>query len=98
MSGRERPGGRRPRRGPRLRSVHPAATPFITRAIPPYEILSEEMLVSVEEHADRILEEVGLEIRGDDEAIRLWRNVGAEIVGSCRVRVPRGLARAIVRR
>ena len=98
MSGRERPGGRRPRRGPRLRSVHPAATPFITRAIPPYEILSEEMLVSIEEHADRILEEVGLEIRGDDEAIRLWRNAGAEILGSCRVRVPRGLARAIVRR
>jgi len=94
----ERPGGRRPRRGPRQRSVHPATAPFITRAIPPYEIMSEEMLASVEQHADRILEEIGLEIRGDDQALRLWRNAGADIVGGCRVRVPQGLARSIVRR
>ncbi|HVC00922.1 MAG TPA: trimethylamine methyltransferase family protein [Steroidobacteraceae bacterium] len=93
----QRPGGRRPRRGPRLRSAHPASAPFITRVIPPYEILSEEMLASVEDHADRILEEIGLEIRGDDAAIRLWRDAGAEIADGCRVRVPRGLARALVR-
>ncbi len=94
----DRRASRRPNRGPKARALYPAAVPFITRAIPPYEILSEEMLVRVEDHADRILEEIGLEIRGDDEAIRLWRDAGAEIVADCRVRVPRGLARAIIRR
>jgi trimethylamine--corrinoid protein Co-methyltransferase len=81
-----------------VRAAHPAAAPFITRAIPPYEMLGEDMLATIEEHADRILEEIGLEIRGDADAIRLWRDAGAEVVDDCRVRVPRGLARAIVRR
>ena len=44
-----------------------------------------------------ILEEIGLEIRGDADAIRLWREAGAEIEGEWRVRVPKGLARDIVR-
>jgi trimethylamine---corrinoid protein Co-methyltransferase len=88
--------GRR-RRAPRVRPVHPATKPFITRVIPPYEMLSEESLILIEEHADRLLEEIGLEIRGDPEAISLWRNAGAEIADDTRVRVPRGLARDIVR-
>jgi trimethylamine--corrinoid protein Co-methyltransferase len=88
---------RRPKRGPRVRAAHPAAAPFITRAIPPYEMLSEDQLATIEDHADQILEEIGLEIRGDTDALRLWRDAGAEVVDGCRVRVPRGLARAIVR-
>ncbi len=88
----------RPRRGPRVRPMHPAAGPFITRVIPPYEMLSEDMLATVEEHADRLLEEIGLEIRGDADAIRLWSDAGAEIEGEWRVRVPKGLGREIVRR
>ena len=80
-------------RGPRVRAVHPAAAPFITRAIPPYEMLGEEQLADIERHADRILEEIGMEIRGDDAAVRLWKEAGAEIDGTCRVRVPAGLAR-----
>ena len=92
------PPGRRPKRGPRVRAAHPAAAPFITRAIPPYEMLSDELLATIEAHADQLLEEIGLEIRGDADAIRLWRDAGADIVDDCRVRVPRGLARAIVRR
>jgi trimethylamine--corrinoid protein Co-methyltransferase len=91
-------GRRRPRRGPRLRATHPALAPFITRAIPPYEMLSEDMLATIEDHADQLLAEIGLEIRGDAEAIRLWREAGADVEDNCRVRVPRGLARSIVRR
>jgi trimethylamine---corrinoid protein Co-methyltransferase len=90
--------GRRRRRAPRVRAAHPAAKPFITRVIPPYEMLDEEMLATVEEHADALLAEIGLEIRGDAEAIRLWREAGADIEDDRRVRVPRGLARSIVRR
>src|SRR6202167_1777190 len=91
-------GGRRRKRGPRVRATHPAAAPFITRAIPPYEMLSEEALVTIEDHADQLLEDIGFEIRGDAEAIELWRKAGADIEADCRVRVPKGLARAIVRR
>ena len=76
----------------------PIAPAYITREIPPYEFLSPEGLDAIEGHADRLLEEIGLEIRGDDEAIGLWRNAGATIQDGCRVRVPAGLAREIVRR
>ena len=89
---------RRRRRQPKVRASHPASAPFITRAIPPYAMLEEEALVAIEAHADQLLEEIGLEIRGDPEAIALWRAAGAAIENDCRVRVPRGLARAIVRR
>lgn len=91
-------GGRRRRRAPRVRPAHPAAAAFITRAIPPYEMLSDDMLATIEEHADRLLAEIGFEIRGDAEAIRLWREAGADVQDEWRVRVPPGLARSIVRR
>src|SRR5580704_4934811 len=90
--------GRRPRRGARIRPAHPAAKPFITRAIPPYEMLDEERLVMLEEHADQLLEEIGIEIRGDPVAVSLWRQAGAVIEGEWRIRIPRGLARSVVRR
>ena len=89
-----RPGSNRQR----VRAVHPAAATFITRAIPPYEMLDEEQLVNIETHADRILQEIGMEIRGDADAIRLWKEAGADIEGESRVRVPMGLARHVVRR
>lgn len=50
----------------------------------------------MEAHADRLLQEVGMEIRGDPDALRLWKAAGADIEGDCRVRVPAGLARRLV--
>lgn len=93
---RERTRGRRDARQ-RSRPRHPASGAFIERAIPPYEMLGEEGLVRVETQADRILAEIGMEIRGDEVALELWRTAGARIEGT-RVRVPEGLAREIVRR
>ena len=95
-SRRARPSARDARKA--QRSQRPVAPPFITRKIPPYELLSAEGLEAVEQHADRLLAEIGLEIRGDAEAIRLWRTAGATITQDCRVHVPTGLAREIVRR
>jgi trimethylamine---corrinoid protein Co-methyltransferase len=89
-----RPGSNRQR----VRAAHPAAATFIKRVIPPYEMLDEEQLVNIETHADRILQEIGMEIRGDADALRLWKEAGAGIEGESRVRVPMGLARQIVRR
>jgi trimethylamine---corrinoid protein Co-methyltransferase len=93
---RARPSGREARQ--KARSARPVAPAYITREIPPYEFLSPDGLEAIERHADRLLEEIGLEIRGDAEAIRLWRAAGASIVDDCRVHVPAGLAREIVRR
>ena len=93
---RARPSGRDARRA--QRALAPVAPAYLTRQIPPYELLGEEGLQSIENHADRILEEIGLEIRGDDEAVALWRGAGARITDGCRVHVPAGLARELVRR
>ncbi|HLW25343.1 MAG TPA: trimethylamine methyltransferase family protein [Steroidobacteraceae bacterium] len=82
----------------RVRAVHPASATFITRHIPPYEMLDEEQLVLIEQHADRILQDIGMEVRGDEEAVRLWRAAGAQIEGETRIRIPMGLARQIVQR
>jgi trimethylamine--corrinoid protein Co-methyltransferase len=89
-----RPGSNRQR----VRAAHPAAATFITRVIPPYEMLDEEQLVNIETHADRILQEIGMEVRGDADAIRLWKEAGADIEGDSRIRIPMGLARQIVKR
>jgi trimethylamine--corrinoid protein Co-methyltransferase len=64
-------GGRRARTGgregrQRLRAEHARPAPaYITRKIPTYALCSEEGLEVIEAHADRILEAIGFEIRGD---------------------------------
>jgi trimethylamine--corrinoid protein Co-methyltransferase len=79
------------------RAERPRAPPFITRQLPPYGLLSEEGLIAIEAHAERLLDEIGMEIRGDEIALELWRKAGARIEG-CRVHIPPGLARAVVQR
>jgi len=86
---------RRGRHRGRNREARPAAPPFITRAIPTFELLGEEALVRIEETADTLLEEIGIEFRNDPEALRLWREAGADVDGE-RVRMPRGMARSII--
>jgi trimethylamine--corrinoid protein Co-methyltransferase len=61
----------------------------------PFEVLSEEGLALLEHNADTILEEVGLEFRGDPEAIRLLKDAAADVDGE-RVRFPRGMCRQVV--
>ena len=57
--------GGRERRDPNARATGPA---YIKRVIPTYDIMGEESLLKIEATADRILAEVGLDIRDDDEA------------------------------
>src|SRR5579883_722574 len=96
---RVRPGGSERGRSARQRSRprHPAAGAILERHIPPYEMLEADALERIESHADRLLAEIGMEVRGDEQALALWREAGARIDGA-RVRVPDGLARDIVRR
>lgn len=58
-----------------------SAPAFLRREIPAYELLSEEGLATVVAHADRILAEVGIEIRDDAEALQLFRDAGATVDG-----------------
>jgi len=70
---------------------------YISRAIPAYRTLSEEGLALVERNADTILQEVGIEFRGDAEALRIWQDAGADVQGE-RVRFPRGMCRQIIQK
>jgi trimethylamine--corrinoid protein Co-methyltransferase len=69
---------------------------YITRNIPLYEILTEEGLSLIEQNADTILEEIGIEFRDDPEALRLWKDAGADVDGE-RVRIPRSMARELLK-
>ena len=71
------------------------AAAWITRGVPPYEVLTEEGLSLIEHNADTILEEIGIDFRDDEEALALCREAGAEVDGM-RVRFPRGLCRSII--
>ncbi|HEV8488198.1 MAG TPA: trimethylamine methyltransferase family protein [Candidatus Limnocylindrales bacterium] len=91
---RRRSGGRAGRQALRL-SHQVERVPFLTRTLAPFEVLGEEGLSLIEQNADTILEEVGLEFRGDPEAIRLLEDAGADVDGE-RVRFPRAMCRQIV--
>jgi trimethylamine--corrinoid protein Co-methyltransferase len=89
-----RSGGRAGRAA--LRASHVVErVPFLTRTMKPFEIVSDEGLSLIEEAADTILQEVGVEIRDFPEALPLFRDGGADVDGT-RVRFPRGLCRQIV--
>jgi len=77
------------------KSSAPAAEPTrLRRRIPTYELLDDAALDRLEAHADWILDEIGVDVRGDDEAIELFRSAGARVDGE-RVRFDPGLANAL---
>jgi trimethylamine--corrinoid protein Co-methyltransferase len=53
----------------------------LTRKNPAYELLDEESLVRLENQAEWLLSEIGIEIRDDPEAVDLFRQAGATIDG-----------------
>lgn len=89
--------GRSARQAQRGAAAAGGATPGIRRAIPTYDLLDEEKLVRLEASIDTLLEDIGLEFRGDDQALALWRGAGASVDGVL-VRFPKGLVRDIIRR
>jgi trimethylamine---corrinoid protein Co-methyltransferase len=89
-----RGGGREAKRASRLAAVSGGA-PYINRKLPYVELLDEEGLSLIEENAEVILTEIGVEFRDDPEAIEIWRAAGADIEGE-RVRMPRGMCRQLI--
>ena len=98
-------GGRRSRSAGRGAAARRAARtgggpgpslPYITRKIREYEVLDEEGLSLIENNADRVLEEIGIEFREDAEALKLWKDAGADVRGE-RVHFPKGLCRELLK-
>ena len=78
-------GGRAGRQAARQSAPAPA---YIKRQIPYFEFLSEEGLAKLEDQAGWLMEDTGLEFRGDDAALEIWRKAGAD-VRETRVRASR---------
>ncbi len=70
------------------------APAYIKRQIPYYEFLGEEGINKLEDQADWIIQEIGLEFRDDPRALEIWKAAGADVKGT-RVRLDRGMAREL---
>lgn len=86
---------RRSRRGERRPAAAAASAPaYVTRNIPFVDLLDEEGLAKLEDQADWLIQETGIEFRDDPEALEAWTRAGAEVSGT-RVRADAGLVRAL---
>ncbi|SLN27961.1 Trimethylamine methyltransferase (MTTB) [Roseovarius albus] len=57
------------------------ASPHVQRRLPFYDILDEEAVVKLETQVDWIMQEIGIAFRDDPEALRIWKEAGAQIEG-----------------
>ena len=80
----------------RERGADTAAPAYVKRKIPFFPFADEEALVKLEDQADWLIQEIGLEFRDDQEALRIWREAGADVDGT-RVKAPRGMVRELCR-
>src|SRR5690606_602817 len=94
-------GGRQQRRDARVGVEAGVHRPYIVRGIPTYDILSEENLIAIETTADRILAEIGIELREDIEAMQLYRQAGAQVTETApqiwRLKFEPGMLREILK-
>jgi len=88
--------GRRGREARRAARGQRAAVsvPYITRAIPLTEMLSEEGLSLIEGNAETLLQEIGIEFRDYPVALTRFKDAGCDVKAE-RVRFPKGLARKL---
>jgi trimethylamine---corrinoid protein Co-methyltransferase len=93
MERRTRSGGGAARRADRT-AVRIEAARFIDRNIPNLEVLNPEALAIIEANAETVLQEIGVNFPEQPAALALWRDAGADVQGD-RVRIPKGLARAL---
>ena len=90
---RGRSGGGAARRAERS-AVRIEAARYIERNIPNFDVLTPEAIEIIEANAETVLEEIGVNFAENPDALKLWRDAGADIDGE-RVRLPKGLAREL---
>ncbi|PLS20578.1 trimethylamine methyltransferase family protein [Neptunicoccus cionae] len=88
-------GGGAARRADRT-AVRLEVAKYIERNIPNFEVLTEEALEIIENNAEIILEEIGVQFPDNPAALKRWADAGADVDGE-RVRIPRGLARELIK-
>ncbi|MEM1149728.1 MAG: trimethylamine methyltransferase family protein [Pseudomonadota bacterium] len=71
--------------------------PFIVRNLSTFNVLSDAGLEQIEENADRILAETGMEFQGDTEILTVFAAAGCDVSGE-RVRFAQGFCRNTIRR
>ncbi|MEL7465440.1 MAG: trimethylamine methyltransferase family protein [Pseudomonadota bacterium] len=91
--GRRARGGGAARRAERT-AVRIETARYIERNIPTMDLLSEEALQIIEANAETVLEEIGIGFTDSPEALKRWREAGADVQDE-RVRIPKGLARKL---
>jgi trimethylamine--corrinoid protein Co-methyltransferase len=92
---RTRGGGGAARRAERT-AVRIEAAKYIERNIPNFEVLNEEAMEIIEKNAETILADIGVNFPDNPAALKRWADVGADVDGE-RVRIPRGLARDLIK-
>ena len=87
----------RKKRGRRNREATPQAarSPYITRRIDTVSVLSEEGLCLIEQNADRILRDTGMEFQDDPEILQIFQHAGCDVQGT-RVRFDPGFCRQTI--
>jgi trimethylamine---corrinoid protein Co-methyltransferase len=76
---------------------------YIRRNIKLYEPFSDDQLELIENNAEIVLQETGIDFYEDEEAVQMWKDVGADVKPSAtdprrfRVRFPRGLVRSLIK-
>ncbi|NNE96703.1 MAG: trimethylamine methyltransferase family protein [Acidimicrobiales bacterium] len=86
--------GRRSRNRSDLNRAEEASLLPLRNRLGRYEPLAAAVIDAIEVHTDRILDEIGVEFRGDEEALELFRSAGARVDGE-RVRFDPGLAASL---
>ena len=90
---RTRGGGGAARRAERS-AVSVETARYIERNIPNFDILTPEAIEVIEENAEIVLEEIGVNFVNNPGALQRWKDAGADVQGE-RVHIPRGLARQL---
>ena len=96
MAERKRRGGGRSARQAERQKPKSQTVPYIKRNIPVYNLLNEEGLSLIENNADTILQEIGIDFRGDPEALEILKDAGADVKEE-RVRFPKGMCQSLIR-
>ncbi len=91
---RRRSGGRKARRQSERQDTA-VRVPYIQRKVGTFDILNEEGLSLIENNADKILEETGMEFVDDPEILEIFSEAGADVQGT-RVHFEPGMCRSII--
>lgn len=86
---------RRGRGGARGAATETVIKPFAERKIPYYDIITDADYQLIEDNAEILLNEIGIEFRDDPEALEIWRKAGCTIEGEL-VKFPKGLCRKLI--